>query len=178
MSHPFVEGAYELHLVSSRTQVLHHLRRETLLQLQRVARLAPGAPEQPARGRDLFLQAAGKDRGLSLGLAVTAHGAVHHDPPVIQHRQCRIEGEEGPAPRPEGIQGSRVEREGAVPVLPADPGLREYQTAAELVVDALDEADRTAGTVDNTEPDGVGRACPCAPGRRPALINRLRHGTH
>ena len=62
-----------------------------------VARITPGAAEQPARTVDGFRQVlfeshvTGEQRGLRLRLAVAAHGAIGHDASVLQHRERGIE---------------------------------------------------------------------------------------
>src|SRR5450759_4993591 len=100
---------------------------------------------------------AGEYRALRLRLAVAAHGAVGHDTAVVEQRQCRVQGVEWFLARSEGVDVGRIERETGAAVLPVDAAFGEHHAAAELVINALDEAHRATFAVDHAHPHGIPR---------------------
>src|SRR3954463_3125049 len=89
---------------------------EAALHLEGGRALTPGAAEEPTRRVDRVrdadsVETAREDLGLELRLAVPAHGAVGHDPPVTEHREAGDQRMERLAPGLERIDRVRVERE-------------------------------------------------------------------
>src|SRR3984885_7010646 len=111
-----------------------------------------------------------KYRGLRLRLPIAAHVAVDQSSSIGKTRKCGIQSVEWTPPRRQRIARIRVERKAATAVLPGDAGLAQHHAAAELVIDALDEADGNAIPIDRAKPHGIGRPTSCAPRSSP------RHG--
>ena len=166
-----------LDLVAHAREGFQHGGRETRLHLERIARLSPGAPEQPARRGDGRLRVAPEhrdareDRALGLRLPVAAHVAVDEGAPVVQQRERGVERMEGLAARAQDVQGALVQHEAAAAVLPVDAGLAQHHAAAILVVQALDEAHRAPRAVDDAEPHGIAGPAPGAPRRCAGAID-------
>ncbi len=160
---------------------LHRGGVEAALEAQARAFLTPGAPEHPARRRHRLLErpaeeaVAREDRGLALRLAVAAHGAVDHDAPVVEARERRVVGVEGPAARQELVERAGPEREGHAAVLPQDAGIAQRHARAELPIDAVDEAHGEPVPVDRPHPHGVARRRIERPGAGARAVDPCRH---
>ena len=114
MAHYFVEGIHGVDLVACFAQCIHERRRKSVLEAQISAHITPSAAEDPARCGDGVLQlgsqhgVAGEYRGLSLGLALAAHGAINHDPAVVQQCHRRVIGVKGQPPGAQTVLLLRV----------------------------------------------------------------------
>src|ERR1051325_5703432 len=90
MSDGFVEILQRLDRMPARTQFRDQRGVETLLELERVRCITPGAAEQPARCSDGLLRILAKHgiareyRGLRLRLTIAAHRAVYQLPTVLE----------------------------------------------------------------------------------------------
>src|SRR3569833_3442884 len=109
---------------------------------------------------------AGKHRRLRLRLAVAAHGAIDHDPVVLQARQRGIERVKWLLAWFKRINMLRIERERAAAVLPVDASPGQRHAAAKHVVDSLYERHGPAFVVERARPGGGGGARAGAPGGR------------
>src|SRR3569833_1662965 len=116
---------------------------------------------------------AGKHRRLRLRLAVAAHGAIDHDPVVLQARQRGIERVKWLLAWFKRINMLRIERERAAAVLPVDASPGQHHAAAKLVVDALYERHGPAFVVDHSHPDGDSRTHALAPRKRTINANGI-----
>ena len=120
----------------------------------------------------------GEHRCLRLRLAFAAHRAVDHHAAVGEVRHRRVERVEGLAARLKRVQGGRIQREGCAAVLPVDAGAIQHDAAAELVVNALDEAHGTSGAVDDTYPDCIRRRLGRGPAQRPPEVDARGAAVH
>src|SRR6267378_26430 len=120
-------------------------RRNSAFEFERIAAASPGSAEQPARSGDGLLQrlpepdCTRKDGGLRLRLAVAAHRSVNHRSPVFECCRCRVQRVKGFLARLQCPQMFRIQTERCPAILPIEPGRREYDAAAEFVINALDE---------------------------------------